>query len=478
MLFSSLVFLYAFLPMVILGYYLSPIRIKNYWLLLLSLVFFAWGGVSFTAILVVSILLNYLFGIRIQNNLESKKGYRWLVAGVSFNLMLLGVYKYANFFVENLNWATGSQFESPGIILPVGISFYTFHSLSYLVDIYRKKVEAQRNIFELALYISMFSQLIAGPIIRYSDVWQQLYQREHSLLKFGSGVERFLIGLGKKVLLANCFAKVADELFSKSPSELSAPLAWLGMVSYSLQIYCDFAGYSDMAIGLGRIFGFDFKENFDYPYTARSVKEFWRRWHLSLSGFFRDYVYIPLGGNQAGKGRTYFNLLAVFFLTGIWHGANWTFVVWGLFHGFFMLLERVGFDRLLERLPSLISRSYTLLVVMFAWVLFRAETIEQSMDYWQALFTTRSAPEQTQYFVHYLDKEYLWCLAFALAGSFGWLKYSQHVKTFIYTSSSRLAKFASPVFMLSEWCFYATILILSTLYLVAGTYNPFIYYRF
>ncbi len=478
MLFSSLVFLYAFLPLVLLGYYVSPAPIKNYWLLVLSLAFFAWGGVSFTALLVTSILFNYLFGICIQNNRESKSGFHWLVAGVAFNLALLSVYKYANFFVENLNVVFRTTFDDPGIILPVGISFYTFHSLSYLVDIYRKKVEAQRNIFDLALYIAMFSQLIAGPIIRYSDVWQQLKQREHSLLKFGSGVERFLIGMGKKVLLANTFAQVADALFDKNPNELTAPLAWLGMASYSLQIYCDFAGYSDMAIGLGRMFGFDFKENFDYPYTARSVKEFWRRWHLSLSGFFRDYVYIPLGGNQKGTVRTYLNLLAVFFLTGIWHGANWTFVIWGLFHGAFMLIERAGLDRLLEKLPAFFSRLYTLLVVMMAWVLFRATSFDQAVGFWKSLFNFNYTPMDLSATLLYLNKELVGVFAIAVAGAFGWLKWVQPLKTWMYQSSTRLAKFVSPLWMCSEWIFYAGILFLATLYLAAGTYNPFIYYRF
>lgn len=482
MLFSSLIFLYAFLPLTLLGYYLSPGRVKNYWLLLLSLVFFAWGGVSFTGILLLSIVANYFFGLRIQANLLWRGAYTWLVAGVTFNLLLLGVYKYGNFAVENINHLVGlvglAPIKDPGIILPVGISFYTFHSLSYLVDIYRKKVEAQRNILDLALYISMFSQLIAGPIIRYSDVWQQLDNRQHALNKFAGGIERFLIGLGKKVLLANTFARVADELFALPANELNASMAWLGIISYSLQIYCDFAGYSDMAIGLGRMFGFDFKENFDFPYMARSVKEFWRRWHMSLSGFFRDYVYIPLGGNQVGKVRTYLNLIAVFLLTGFWHGASWTFVVWGLFHGFFMLLERMGLDKWLEKVCAPIAQAYTLLVVMLAWVLFRANDFDHAMSYWKALFLFEQSPNQTLIFVKYLNKEFLIVLTLALAGSFGWLRPLFLLKQKLVQGQSILIRVSAMFWMLLEWLFYGGILLLSTLYLAAGTYNPFIYYRF
>ena len=278
MLFSSLLFLYLFLPLTLLGYYLVDKNYRNYWLLLASLVFFAWGGISFTVILLISIILNYLFGLQIQQHIETKKAYWWLFAGVSTNLLILGVFKYANFFVDNLNEINGlfalPHISNPGIVLPIGISFYTFHSLSYLVDIYRRKTLAQRNIFDLSLYICMFSQLIAGPIIRYSDIWQQLRSRTHNLGKFSSGIERFLIGLGKKVLLANTFARVADVVFGSNVMELNAPNAWLGILCYTLQIYYDFSGYSDMAIGLGRMFGFEFKENFDFPYIAKSVKEF------------------------------------------------------------------------------------------------------------------------------------------------------------------------------------------------------------
>jgi len=320
MLFSSLIFLYLFLPLTLLGYYLINPNYRNYWLLLASLLFFAWGGVSFTFILIFSICLNFIFGLLIQKNIENKSSYRWLFIGVATNVIILGIFKYANFIIKNIN-ELNNLFSIPSIpethiLLPIGISFYTFHSLSYLVDIYRRKTTAQRNIFDLSLYITMFSQLIAGPIIRYSDVWMQLRNRTHTQAKFASGVERFIIGLAKKVLLANIFARVADDLFSVDPSSLGSLNAWLGILCYTLQIYLDFAGYSDMAIGLGRMFGFEFLENFNFPYISKSVKEFWRRWHISLSSFFRDYVYIPLGGNRVKVSRIYINLLIVFFLTG------------------------------------------------------------------------------------------------------------------------------------------------------------------
>lgn len=482
MLFSSLIFLYLFLPLTLLGYYLSPRAVKNYLLLLASFIFFAWGGVSLTALLIVSIVLNYVFGRLIQKNVENKGGHRWMVIGVGVNILFLGVYKYTDFIIENLNILldvfTFPPIPKAGIVLPIGISFYTFHSISYLVDIYRRKCNAQTNIFYLALYICMFSQLIAGPIIRYSDVWQQLTDRVHNLQKFSSGIERFLIGLGKKVLLANTFAIVADKIFAVRPGELDALNAWLGIVCYSLQIYCDFAGYSDMAIGLGRMFGFDFMENFNFPYLAKSVKEFWRRWHISLSTFFRDYVYIPLGGNRAGEGRAYLNLVLVFLLTGFWHGASWSFVVWGLFHGAFMLIERLGFEKLLDKMWKPLANLYTGLVVMFAWVLFRADTLTYGLGYWKAMFNFNSSPEQVSYFMGYMNTELVLCLVIGIAGSLGAFSFFETSIEQMLTSTKPLQRFVSWFYHMGSLGFYLLVIVLSSTYLVAGTYNPFIYFRF
>jgi len=482
MLFSSLVFLYLFLPLTLLGYYLINPNYRNYWLLFTSLVFFAWGGVSFTFILLFSIGINYLFGLKIQKNIENKKAYRWLFVGVASNVFILGVFKYANFIIKNINGLAEiisiPSIPETHIALPVGISFYTFHSLSYLVDIYRRKTTAQRNIFDLSLYISMFSQLIAGPIIRYSDVWQQLRHRTHTQSKFASGVERFLIGLGKKVLLANTFAFVADDLFAADPSTLGGINAWLGIICYTLQIYCDFAGYSDMAIGLGRMFGFEFLENFNYPYIARSIKEFWRRWHISLSSFFRDYVYIPLGGSRVKVGRTYVNLLIVFFLTGFWHGASWSFVVWGLFHGFFMVIERLGFEKLLEKCWKPIANVYTLLVVMFAWVLFRADSLGYALDYWKAMFDFKVTSEQYGLFLNYINPEIISAFIIAILGSFGAFKWIGRQIEGVLERDGLKARMFSYSWHTVSVVFFAGVLFLCSLYLTAGSYNPFIYYRF
>ncbi len=482
MLFSSPIFLFLFLPLTLLGYYLTSKNYKNYWLLFTSLIFFAWGGVSFTFILLFSIVLNYLFGLKIQKNIDNKNGYWWLFAGVTTNILILAVFKYTNFIVKNINDLSDTlslpNIPQTHIILPIGISFYTFHSLSYLVDIYKRKTVAQRNIFDLSLYITMFSQLIAGPIIRYSDVWQQLRGRIHTQAKFASGVERFLIGLGKKVLLANTFARIADDMFALDPTSLGGLNAWLGIICYTLQIYCDFAGYSDMAIGLGRMFGFEFLENFNYPYVAKSVKDFWRRWHISLSSFFRDYVYIPLGGNRVKVSHTYLNLVIVFFLTGFWHGASWSFIIWGLFHGFFMVIERLGFDKLLDKLWKPIANMYALLVVMFAWVLFRADTLSYALRYWRALFDFKLTDEQFSIFSNYINAEFIVTLLIALLGSFGFFKYvGTQIEKAILTYNIKAGVFAYSYHILSV-AFYAAILIVSSMYLVAGTYNPFIYYRF
>jgi alginate O-acetyltransferase complex protein AlgI len=476
MLFSSLVFLFLFLPLTLLLYYISPRAVKNYVLLACSLVFFAWGGVSLSAILICSIILNYFGGLLIEKYRDNSAGKFWLTVSVAINIGLLCVFKYGDFLVYNFSQLLQTEIPQPDIILPIGISFYTFHALSYLVDIYRKKTTAQRNIFHLALYICMFSQLIAGPIIRYSDVSAQLLDRAHNITKFSAGIERFLIGLSKKVLLANTFAATADAIFNSAPAELTAPLAWLGIVCYSLQIYCDFAGYSDMAIGLGKMFGFTFMENFNFPYMALSVREFWRRWHMSLSGFFRDYVYVPLGGNRRGNFYTYRNLLIVFFLTGFWHGASWTFVAWGLFHGAFMVLEKLGLEKLLNRVPKWTANLYTLIAVMFAWVLFRCETFEHALAYWRGMFTFVTTQKDQALFFSHCNLQLVVALAIAFAGSFGlFSKAGEFVRTFL-----QRVPFAPVHFTVSILTMVVLIVLmfLCTISLVSGSYNPFIYYRF
>ncbi|MCK5775816.1 MAG: MBOAT family protein, partial [Bacteroidales bacterium] len=354
-------------------YYVIKESYRNSFLFLSSLVFFAWGGVSYSILLIFSIIFNYFIGRKIGDSPHSKL---WLTIGVIVNLSFLGVFKYADLFTETINVFLGWTQQAPlpilGILLPIGISFYTFQAISYLIDIYRKEAQVQKSIINLGLYISLFPQLIAGPIVRYHDISLQINNRNHTSDKFSEGVMRFVLGLAKKTLIANNLAIVADQVFNTPSGEISTMAAWLGLIAYTFQIYYDFAGYSDMAIGLAKMFGFDLLENFNFPYISKSIQEFWRRWHISLSSWFRDYLYIPLGGNRIGVVRTYINLFIVFFVTGLWHGSSWNFVVWGLVHGFFIVIERIGFKNVLAKTPAIISTSYTLFIAMMAWVLFRA----------------------------------------------------------------------------------------------------------
>ncbi|MGB5708663.1 MAG: MBOAT family O-acyltransferase, partial [Arenicellales bacterium] len=346
MVFSSVLFLFLFLPVVLLLYWVIPNKWRNSFLLIVSLTFYAWGEGLFVGIMLLSIAMNYVFGLAIERG-NARAGRLWVGIAVMANLALLGVFKYANFLVENINTlfsSTGIQLITiDQIHLPIGISFFTFQAMSYVIEVHRRVMPAQTNLLNLGLYIALFPQLIAGPIVRYHDIAAQLKTRFVNAGQVAYGIERFVIGLGKKVLIANPMGAVADEIFALPPDSITATVAWTAVACYSLQIYFDFSGYSDMAIGLGRMFGFKFLENFNYPYISQSIQEFWRRWHISLSNWFRDFLYLPLGGNRRGPGRTYFNLLIVFLLCGLWHGASWNFVVWGLLHGSFLVLERIGF---------------------------------------------------------------------------------------------------------------------------------------
>ena len=472
MLFSSTLFLYLFLPITLLLFYLAPQRLRNLILLVASLVFYAWGGVSYTIILITSILLNYLFGYLIANANNRKL---FLSIGVIINLSLLVVFKYADFIVENINnliFATSiEKIEQPNITLPIGISFFTFQAISYLVDIYRNEAKYQKNLINIALYISLFPQLIAGPIVRYHDIAQQLIKRSFSLEKFGEGVERFIIGLSKKVLLANNFALVADKIFASDYQNLSSPTAWLGIISYALQIYFDFSGYSDMAIGLGKMFGFTFLENFNFPYISKSIKEFWRRWHISLSSWFKDYLYIPLGGSRVAKYRVYVNLLIVFTLTGFWHGASWSFLFWGLFHGFFLVLERLGLQKILSKLWAPIQHLYTLLVVVIAWVFFRVESIEYAFVYLKQMFY--SGVSNSDWFT-YFDSQLSIVFIIGVLGSFGLFPYLGKLLKSVFKPKAKISDLASLIYSTT----LIALLLLSSVFLLAGSYNPFIYFRF
>ncbi|MGL4821319.1 MAG: MBOAT family O-acyltransferase, partial [Bacilli bacterium] len=387
MVFSNLVFLFLFLPIVLLVYYVGPKAFRNYWLLLVSLFFYAWGEPLYITIMLGSVLINYFFGILTEKYLDHEVYSRRIIAlTVIVNIGLLGVFKYASFFVDSTNDLFGLNFQVPIIDLPIGISFFTFHSISYVVDVYRRKSKAQRNLFDLALYISLFPQLVAGPIVRYNFIAHELHDREHSYEKFASGTQRFLAGLIKKIIIANPLGQVADELFAVSAGDMSSATAWIAILAYTLQIYFDFSGYSDMAIGLAKMFGFTFPENFNYPYIASSITDFWRRWHISLSTWFRDYVYIPLGGNRVAPWKVYRNLFIVWTLTGFWHGASWTFMAWGFYYGFIIAIERAFLSKYIEKSPFILRHIYVLLLVMIGWVFFRADSFSYSTEFIGVLF--------------------------------------------------------------------------------------------
>lgn len=462
MVFSSTLFLFWFLPVVLIGYYLCGKDAKNYWLLLASLFFYSWGEPKYVLLMFTLIVINYICGL-----LLARDHNRYLLcATVIFNLGILGYFKYFNFLMETVNAVLsligGQTISLNQIALPIGISFFTFQIMSYVIDVYRGTVPPQKSLAKLALYISLFPQLIAGPIVRYSDVAAQIDERNVTLGGIYTGAVRFMIGLSKKVLLSNQMAAIADAAFIQS--DPPALLAWMGAVAYALQIYFDFSGYSDMAIGLGKLFGFDFLENFNYPYISGSVKEFWRRWHISLSSWFRDYLYIPLGGSHCSREKTYRNLLIVFSMTGLWHGASWNFVVWGLWHGAFLILERVLGNRF--RMPKWLGHIYTMLVVLIGWVFFRADTLGQAAVYLRSM--AGNPLEGALYSLSYLDREKVFFFALSLifclpAGK--WI-------------NSRLGETSRSFAQTARDTALAAVFFVTILYVVSSGFNPFIYFRF
>ena len=457
MIFSSAEFLFLFLPCVLLVYY-NPFfrgrRFRNIFLLLVSLFFYAWGEPVNVVLLLASIAANWFFGRMVEG--EGPRRRFWLWAAVVLNLAGLFIFKYLGFVCRNLG-ALGLPMPEIDLALPIGISFYTFQAMSYVIDVYRRRSPAQRSVLDVGLYVSFFPQLIAGPIVRYETIAQEIHGRRETWEDFRSGVPRFIAGLGKKVILSNNMAILADAAFDTLPS-LSAPMAWLGAVAYGLQIYFDFSGYSDMAIGMGRMFGFHFLENFDRPYLATSITDFWRRWHISLSTWFRDYVYIPLGGNRVSAGRHLFNLFVVWLLTGIWHGANWTFLLWGL--GYFLLLMAEKYGHIDRRL-GVLRRPWTLFWVLMLWVLFRAENVAAAGDYFAALFT--GGRGDINDFLYYFGNMKFY-LAAAVACCLPWDKLWRRVPE-------------APRACLSAAGSVAVLLLVLT-YVVGSTYNPFIYFNF
>lgn len=468
MLFSSIVFLFTFLPVTLLVYYLVPGRLKNIVLLLASLVFYAWGEPVYVILMVLSILFNYVSGIDIERNLENPfKAKQSLVIAVVVNLLILGFFKYYGFLIESLNAVLPVELPYKELALPIGISFYTFQTLSYIIDVYRGKVQVQKNLISFGVYVTMFPQLIAGPIVKYSDVEMQLRDRNITMEKFGDGAIYFVRGLAKKVLIANMTGLVFTKVSTITFSEMSVLTAWIGCIAYTFQIYFDFSGYSDMAVGLGKMLGFEFMKNFDYPYLSRSITEFWRRWHISLGTWFREYVYIPLGGNRKGKERTILNLMIVWFLTGLWHGASWNFVMWGMYYGILLIIEKFMIGDRFEKVPGMFRHLYSLLFVMIGWVFFFSPTLGFAWKYLGVMFGVGAKTVVDSMGIYLLITN---LALFAIAAVGSTAKVHEIFGRIVYGGYKVRAVLACAI--------YAGMFLLSIAYLVTETYNPFLYFRF
>jgi alginate O-acetyltransferase complex protein AlgI len=488
-LFTEPTFLFLFLP-ILLGLYFLPLtrrpawdKYRNWLLLLASVIFYAKGGGWFTYLIAASITFNYCAALWVDRDRGTPRGTWTLRGAVAINLLVLAVFKYGNFAVDNVNAMLQAlavrPIHAPQVLLPIGISFFTFHAISYVVDVHRRDATAQKHPVEAALYLLLFPQLIAGPIIRYREIASQLARRVVTTEDVACGIRRFVIGLAKKMLVANIVAGPADQIFAMPFAQLDAAHAWLAVVCYTLQIYFDFSGYSDMAIGLGRMFGFRFPENFNYPYISRSIQEFWRRWHITLSNWFRDYLYVPLGGNRVSPSRLYVNLVTVFFLCGLWHGASWTFVVWGLFHGTFLVIERIGLNARLKAWPSAVQHTYALVVTMVGWVLFRADTFAGAVAMLRAM-AGFGAAQPTIYSVSwYLTPELLLALAVGIIGS---TPIAPALARWWADRSGAVSESGDAALgWLPSALGAATLVLLlagSVMLIAAGTYNPFIYFRF
>lgn len=470
MLFASTVFIFLFLPSVLFLYYVILKKFRtaqNILLLVASLLFYAWGEPKYVLIMMLSIMMNYAFGLLVDKYRNNKTKSRLIIAAtVVFNLAILYIFKYLMFTVENINSIAGLHLSVPNIVLPIGISFFTFQAMSYVIDVYREKGEAQKNPLNVGLYISFFPQLIAGPIVRYETVAYQIKHRKETFDKFSEGVCRFIMGLAKKVLLANTMGVIADYSFDMPHSELTVVMSWVGALAYTFQIFFDFSGYSDMAIGLGKMFGFDFLENFDYPYISKSISEFWRRWHISLGTWFRDYVYFPLGGSRVkSKARLVFNLFVVWSLTGIWHGANWTFLCWGLMYFVLIAVEKlIGWEKKNPNKMRVLKHIYTLFFVVMGWVLFRAESLTDAFSYMGTMF---GGGELINDSTIYYALNYIVYFVFAIL-----------ISTPIFKKISEKVNGNNPVIAVVTAIGLFVLLIISVSYIVKGAYNPFIYFNF
>lgn len=467
MLFSSLVFLFYFLPAVLLAYYLSPRNARNFVLLIFSLLFYAWSGTGLTLLLITSVTINFVIAKQINKQKHPKN---WLVTGIIFNILLLVFFKYTGFLIDNVLGLF--QEQNSGwfkVALPLGISFYTFHQISMLRDIYRDPQLPKVSYPRTLLYVVFFPQLVAGPIVRYKDIVYQLIERKETIQQVALGIKRFIVGLFKKVIIANTLAVIADSIMDVNQATLTTSATWLGILAYTLQIYFDFSGYSDMAIGLSRMFGIRLLENFEFPYIATSIKDFWRRWHISLSTWFRDYVYIPMGGNRVSKTRVYINLFIVFVLTGFWHGASWSFIFWGVFHGVFLIIERLGFDRILESVPLIIRWAYTMFIVMIGWVFFRIEHFSEASSYIGHLFVNHSESPKT--WLYFLDNERIYILLLAILMSV--LPFNKWLKT-----TDNVTGIGNQIVMLVRTLLLIIAFLYCVMELTSSSYNPFIYFNF
>lgn len=466
MVFSSTIFLCVYLPLVLLGYYICPKKGRNLFLLIVSLVFYAWGEPKYVFLMIFSILVNYIFGRLMDKHRENKKRLKlMLVLSVVIDIGLLSVFKYTDFIITNVNAIFGANFDLLNIALPIGISFYTFQAMSYTIDVYRDDVRVQKNLIDFGMYITMFPQLIAGPIVRYADVQDQLADRSVTTADFSEGIMRFVVGLGKKVLLANQMGAVWSDIYALG-GDVSALMAWTGAIAYTFQIYFDFSGYSDMAIGLGRMFGFKFPENFRYPYQSVSITDFWRRWHITLSTWFKEYLYIPLGGNRRGLARQALNLLIVWSLTGFWHGAGWNFVMWGLYYFVILFIEKLFLLKALDKLPKFFRHVYALLLIIIGWVIFASDDVSVLLPYLGSMFGANGAIGGMD--VYTLLTKAVLLIICCIAST------ELPKKLFLSAAGAMNEKAA---FTLKSVLMIA-LLALSMILLIGDSYNPFLYFRF
>lgn len=468
MVFSSMLFIWLFLPLLLAIYFIADKKFKNIILLIFSLIFYAWGEPIYILLMIFSITLNYIFGLLIDKYKNKSIKKILLLLTIVIDIGILGYFKYFNFFIEIINSIFGrAVFNFKNIALPIGISFYTFQILSYIIDLYRNKIKVQKNILNLALYISFFPQLIAGPIVKYKDIDKEIAKRYVDITKFSYGIKRFIIGLSKKILLANTLAITADAIFDSNLELINTPIMWIGAIAYTLQIYFDFSGYSDMAIGLGSMFGFTFMENFNLPYISRSVTEFWQRWHISLSTWFKEYIYIPLGGNRVSKARNCLNIFIVFLVTGLWHGASWTFVLWGVYYGILRILEKVFLAKYLEK-SKVLSHVYTIIAFIIGWVMFRANSVSNAIDMYRLMF---SFDFSKTYFLtqHIVNNQFVFVLIVSIL-------FCGPIQIIFKKLKEKNNK--STVYGYLQTILLLVLLVLCIMELASSSYNPFIYFRF